>query len=72
VDIDGDNFCLFDLLLGTVQGSIIGPILYAINVSPMFNKFYLFAFASDMFVLKFNKSLPELIESMEKNQAITK
>jgi hypothetical protein len=26
----------YDLLLGTVQGSILGPVLYAIFVSPLF------------------------------------
>jgi hypothetical protein len=27
VSIDGKNSVLFDLLLGTVQGSILGPVL---------------------------------------------
>ena len=73
VDIEGENSCLFDLLLGTVQGSILGPILYAIYVSPMFDKHFLLAFADDTFIPKFNTSLPNLIESMEKTiEAITK
>jgi hypothetical protein len=38
----------------------------------MFDKHYLFAFADVMFVPKVNKSLPSLIESMEKTiEAIT-
>jgi hypothetical protein len=73
VDIDGENSCLFNLLLGTVQGSILGPILYAIYVSPMFDKHFLFAFADDTFIPKFDTSLPNLIKSMEKTiEAITK
>jgi hypothetical protein len=36
VSIDGPNSTLFDLLLWTVQGSILGPVLYAILVSPLF------------------------------------
>jgi hypothetical protein len=30
VSVDGDNSVLHDLLLGTVQGSVLGPILYAV------------------------------------------
>ena len=39
----------------------------------MFDKHFLFAFADDTFIPKFNTSLPNLIESMEKTiEAITK
>jgi hypothetical protein len=37
VSIDGYNSILFDLLLGTVQGSILGPVFHAIFVSPIFD-----------------------------------
>jgi hypothetical protein len=37
VSTDDANFTLFDLLLGTVQRSILGPILYAIFVSTLFD-----------------------------------
>ncbi len=30
ISIDGNNSMLFDLLLVTVQGSILGPVLYSI------------------------------------------
>jgi hypothetical protein len=34
VDINGESSTQLDLLLGTVQGSILGPIQYALFVSP--------------------------------------
>ena len=73
VSIDEINSTLFDILLGTVQGSILSPILYAIFVSPLFDIEELLAFADDTFIPKVGESLAELIEDMEKSlEAITK
>ena len=36
VSIDGQNSVIFDLLQGTVQGSILGPMIYTTFVSPLF------------------------------------
>ena len=49
VSIDGVNSFLYNLLLGTVQGSILGPILYAAFVWPIFDLEFLLAFANDNF-----------------------
>ena len=35
--IDGANSCLLRSNMGTIQGSIIGPILYTIFVAPLFD-----------------------------------
>jgi hypothetical protein len=70
VSLDGQNSVLFDLLLGTVQGSILGPFLYAIFVSPIFDNEFMFAFADDIFVPKTNNYTTELIDDMEKNIGI--
>jgi hypothetical protein len=51
VSIDGQNSIIFDLLLGTVQGSILGPTLNPIFVSPLFDLYDLSAFADDTFIL---------------------
>ena len=37
VSINGANSLMFDVLHGTVQGSVLGPVLYAIFVSPIFD-----------------------------------
>jgi predicted house-cleaning noncanonical NTP pyrophosphatase (MazG superfamily) len=73
VSIDGEDSILYDLLLGTVQGSILGPVLYSIFVSPLFKIADLELFADDSFITKSNESLTELIKDMEKSlEAITK
>ena len=73
VSIDGENSVLYDLLLGTVQGSILGPVLYAIFVSPMFDLEELSAFADDTFIPMSNTSLTKFITDMEKKiEAIIK
>jgi hypothetical protein len=63
----GENSSLVHLSnWGTVQGSILGPILYAIFVSPLFDLADMTLFADDNYVLKWNKILSALIDDMEK------
>jgi hypothetical protein len=50
----------------TENGSILGPVLYAISVSPIFDIADMSAFADDTFIPKANASLPLLIKDMEK------
>ncbi len=49
VGLDGGNSVLYDLLLGTFQGSILGPVLYAMFVSPLFNIVPMLTFADDIY-----------------------
>ena len=73
VSLDGQNSILYDLLLGTVQGSILGPFLYAIFVSPIFDNEFMLAFADDIFVPITSNSTTGLIDDMEKTlESITK
>ena len=50
---------------GIVQGSILGPILYAIFVSPLFDIENLTCFADDKFPLVWNKNKLVVIRLME-------
>ena len=61
VNIDGKNSLVVDLIAGTVQGSILGPLLYAIFVSPLFDIADLTNFADDNFVVRWNSSIPGLM-----------
>ncbi len=64
---------MFNLHLGTVQGSILGPVLYAIFVSPIFDIPDMSAFADDTFIPKWNVLVTQLIVDMKKTlEAITK
>jgi hypothetical protein len=60
VSIDNTNSDLFDLLLGTVQGSVLGPILYAIFVSPIVDIVPLLTFADDSYIIVTNKNKEDL------------
>ena len=58
---------------GTIQGSVLGPILYAIFVSPLFDIAMLTNFADDNFIIAFNTQINDLIRDMEmKLEMITK
>ena len=65
VSVNGKNSRLIDLSHGTIQGSILGPILYAIYVSPLFDLTDLTNFADDNFALVWSDSVPELIIEMQ-------
>jgi hypothetical protein len=64
---------LYDLLHGTVQGSISGPLLYAIYVSPLFVIEFLLGFADNNYIPRFSGNVNSLIADMEKFlESITK
>lgn len=67
MNIDGLNLIMYDLLLGTVHGLILGPILYTIFLYPIFDIEQLFLFADDTFVPRINISHTELSINMKKS-----
>jgi hypothetical protein len=56
----------FKVYLGSVQGSILGPVLPVIFVSPILDVRDMFAFADDSFIPLWYNSLSGLIVNMEK------
>ena len=73
VDIDGSVSEMIDSNAGTVQGSILGPILYAIFVSPVFDLEKMSNYADDNYIIRWNKKIDVLINDMKKSlEAITK
>jgi hypothetical protein len=57
VSLNGNNSYVFDLLLGTVQGLVLDPVLYAIFVSPMFDIEQVLSFADDSYDVQLEKKL---------------
>jgi hypothetical protein len=51
---------------GTIQGSVLGPVLYVIFVSPLFDLTSITNFADDNFVILWNRLLSKLIVDLEK------
>jgi hypothetical protein len=51
VNVDGNSSILLDLSGGIIKGSILGPILYAIYVSPLFDLTNLTNFADNNFII---------------------
>ena len=65
VSVNNKTSLLYELTSGTVQGSILGPILYALYVSPVFDLVCMSSFADDNFTIKWNINKNELIKDME-------
>jgi hypothetical protein len=57
---------MLELLLGTIQGSILSSILYAIFVSPLFDLEFFLAFADDNCIPKLVANTECLIKDMPK------
>ena len=65
VEIDDMVSNLYNIDHGTIQGSILGPILYAIYVSPLFDLTDISNFADDNFALTWSRNKQNAIELME-------
>ena len=73
VNIGNDNSYMTSSNAGTVQGSTLGPILYAIYVSPLFDLEKMTNYVNDNYVIRCDKYVVGLINDMEKSlEAITK
>jgi hypothetical protein len=73
VSVEGLNSFVHTSNVGTVQGSILGPILYAIFVSPLFDLANMTLFADDNYVIHWNSDLSLLIVDMQRTiELITK
>jgi hypothetical protein len=73
VSVNGKNSFIRMSDIGTVQGSILGPFLYALFVLPLFELTPLTAFADDKQIMDSNKNLEVLIMNMERKlEMITK
>ena len=61
VSLEGENSFVHHCGVGTVQGSILGPVLYALFVSPLFDLAKMTMFADDNYVIVSNKHLNVLL-----------
>ena len=65
VIVAGEKSLLLELTCWVIQGSNLGPILYAIYVSPLFDLSGLTNFADDNLIIQWNRSISVLIRNME-------
>ena len=73
VSVSGSSSYIYTSDIGIIQGSSLGPLLYAIYVSPIFDIINLTNFADDNFVIECAIKIVSLIENMQKKlEAITK
>jgi hypothetical protein len=67
VSLDGQKF---DFLMGTVQGSILSPMLYAIFVSQIFDLEFMFGLADHNYVPQVICAIPKSIKSFGESPTI--
>jgi exonuclease III len=70
VEANGQNSKILETNVGTIQGSILGPILYALFIRPLYKITKVTTFADDNYIIKCNKekkmALEELGRELEK------
>jgi hypothetical protein len=67
VGLDIGNSIVHCTRVGTVQGSILGPILYALFVSPLFDLANMTLFADDNYVVHRSRQISELLIDMKRS-----
>ncbi len=67
VEANGHNSIVLNSDIGTVQGSILVPILYALFIRPLYNLEKLTTFADDNYVIGYHKEKIWLWENLERN-----
>ena len=65
VQISDQNSIFIEINLGTIQGSILGPILYAIFVAPLYEISKLSNFVDDNFAIAKHQSKDHCIKLIE-------
>ena len=65
VSLYGSNSFVYESNVGTVQGSVLGPILYSLFVSPLLDLVKITLFADDNYVITWNKHRGNLISEMQ-------
>jgi hypothetical protein len=66
IQVGNDSSALFESNVGTIQGSVLGPILYALFVSPLFDLAKITNFADDNFCLVWNREIEALVVDLER------
>jgi hypothetical protein len=70
IEANGKNSTILENDVGAIQGFILGPILYALFIRPLYKITKVTTFADDNYVIKFNKekkvALEELGRELEK------
>ena len=64
VEANGTNSTIIENDIGTIQGSILGPILYAIFIRPVYKIEKMTTFADDNYVVSLNKNKEAAIENL--------
>jgi len=57
----------FKITYGTVQGSVLGPVLFSIYIAPMLEKFDATAYADDSYLIRGENNITDLKESIQKS-----
>ncbi len=66
VEANGQNSSILENDVGTIQGSILGPIRYALFIRPLYKITKATTFADDNYMVKFNKEKKMALEELKK------
>jgi hypothetical protein len=66
VEVSADRSMLYDVNIGTVQGSILGPVLFSLFVSPVFGLNNIVAYADDTYTITSSRTKENAVVELGK------
>jgi len=70
VEIGGESSTLFKVPEGTVQGSVLGPILFAIFIAPMFKLARVSSFADDSYLSENGSDVRDVVNKLQNSASL--
>jgi len=70
IEIGGESSMFFEVPDGTVQGSVLGPILFTIFISPMFEIINATSFADDSYIGDNDYNLEVLVQKLQNQTTV--
>jgi len=70
VEIGGETSYMFEVPEGTVQGSVLGPVLFAIFIAPMFDLVNANSYADDSYLSEKGENVEDLTEKLSNSATI--
>jgi hypothetical protein len=64
VEVSVDRSLLYDINIGTVQGSMLGPVLFSLFVSPVFELQNIVAYADNTYTVTSSRSKENLVTNI--------
>ena len=65
VEVNGTNSTFLNITCGTLQGSVLGPVLFALFMSPIYDLVEMITYADDSYIISMDKCINRAISKVK-------